>query len=215
MNAMMQDKDIDENDVFCLEPVMRAAISNKGNSDNEFDKKIENDDTLEANQISLADENKLLNSLLSTPTASTVVDEKMIIRTEVVDTQLNVKKILYRSDEQKDHNTLPPNNQTIVEAEPHNDDDERRLVIDVSDDERGTSRHIRRTKEKSMPLLDPSMTTSNNNNKQPAPISSLILPTRLSARHNNSVQSKCNEDKYIKFQICNCFTRIDREVTLS
>lgn len=79
----------------------------------------------------------LLKSLLSTSTASSVaVAEKMITTTEVTDEKLNLKKILYQPDKEK-KDDKEQNGQLNI-SDPTNDDDDR-LIIDISDEERGTN----------------------------------------------------------------------------
>lgn len=83
----------------------------------------------------------LLKSLLSTSTASLVpVVEKMITTTEVTDEKLNLKKILYQPDKEKDdqkESEISAQNglQTNTNEMPA-DEDDRRLVIDISDEEK-------------------------------------------------------------------------------
>lgn len=100
----------------------------------------------------------LLKSLLSASTASTVpLDEKMITTTEVTDEKLNLKKILYQPDknkkDEKESEALTLNGlQTSSGSEVQNDDDDRRLVIDISDEEKDVSGNSK-TNGKSMPAL--------------------------------------------------------------
>lgn len=83
----------------------------------------------------------LLKSLLSTSTASLVpVVEKMITTTEVTDEKLNLKKILYQPDKEKDDQkeseiSAQHGLQTNTNDMPA-DEDDRRLVIDISDEEK-------------------------------------------------------------------------------
>lgn len=97
----------------------------------------------------------LLKSLLSTASSVPVAD-KMITTTEVTDETLNLKKILYQPDkEKKDDKELESptlnSNQANTNDTQH-DDDDRRLVIDISDEERdGSTDH--KTSAKSMPTL--------------------------------------------------------------
>lgn len=110
----------------------------------------------------------LLKSLLSTSTASSVpLTEKMITTTEVTDEKLNLKKILYQPDKEKKEEkeqlspTLNGNGHPINTSDTQNDDDDRRLVIDISDEEKdGTSE--KKTNGKSMPSLNVSPEDLNN-----------------------------------------------------
>lgn len=106
-----------------------------------------------------------LKSLLSASTASIVpVAEKMITTTEVTDEKLNLKKILYQPDKEKKDSSSQLNSTNDTQV----DDDDRRLVIDISDEEKdgGNERAIN---GKSMPPLDdvrrssraPSLETTN------------------------------------------------------
>lgn len=110
----------------------------------------------------------LLKSLLSTSTASAVLEaEKMITTTEVTDEKLNLKKILYQPDnkrkEEKELESPTLNGQNIHTIDTHNDDDDRRLVIDISDDEKdGTDRL--KMNGKSMPSLNNMSNEDDNNN---------------------------------------------------
>jgi hypothetical protein len=89
----------------------------------------------------------LLKSLLSTSTASIVpVVEKMITTTEVTDETLNLKKILYQPDEEEDEQKEPEESVHQVNTnEAPADEDDRRLIIDISDEEKdgtGERKHI-------------------------------------------------------------------------
>lgn len=114
----------------------------------------------------------LLKSLLSTAAPTVPVVDKMITTTEVTDETLNLKKILYQPDkEKKEDKELESSTQNGHQANTNDtqqDDDDRRLVIDISDEERVVADH--RTGEKSMPTL----TSMEDGNKR-----MMIRPTTL------------------------------------
>lgn len=116
---------------------------------------IESDDK----ETSTADDDHLkgtalLKSLLSTAPLVAVAD-KMITTTEVTDETLNLKKILYQHDKEKadDKELESPtlNGHQANTSDTQHDDDDRRLVIDISDEERDGTDH--RMVAKSMPTL--------------------------------------------------------------
>lgn len=85
----------------------------------------------------------LLKSLLSTSTAAV---DKMITTTEVTDETLNLKKILYQPDEEEYKLEEPEESvQQINTSDTPADEDDRRLIIDISDEEKdgtGERKHI-------------------------------------------------------------------------
>jgi len=104
------------------------------------------------------EESTLLKSLLSNPVASTLIEQqKMITTTEVNDTQLNLKKILYQRDREreKDKDCEVSQHTATTAGTAHNEDpdDDRRLVIDISDEEATDNKYEKKSKLKSMPLL--------------------------------------------------------------
>lgn len=136
----------------------------------------------------------LLKSLLSASTASaTSVVEKMITTTEVTDETLNLKKILYQPDkEKKDDKELESQGQNGQQANTSDvpvDDDDRRLVIDISDEEKDG---VNDNRLKSMPSLNASMNDENAHTRQAMRPSSLDITTsastRPSVRQNFQVQ---------------------------
>lgn len=124
--------------------------------------KSENEDAVDGARPKVT---AFLKSLLSASTASILpVAEKMITTTEVTDEKLNLKKILYQPDKEKKDSLSLQNSTNDTQV----DDDDRRLVIDISDEEKdgGNERAIN---GKSMPPLDdvrrssraPSLETTN------------------------------------------------------
>lgn len=135
----------------------------------------------------------LLKSLLSTSIASSmpVLDAKMITTTEVTDETLNLRKILYQPDrEKKDDKELesPTQNAQQVNTTDTRDDDDRRLVIDISDEEKD----MHDPKAKSMPVLTASIEGDNKISKRmtrPSTIdTTLFVPIRPITRHLMRVQ---------------------------
>lgn len=127
----------------------------------------------------------LLKSLLSTSTAASAssVVEKMITTTEVTDETLNLKKILYQPDkEKKDDKELEAHGQNGQQANTSDtqlDDDDRRLIIDISDEEKdGAIDH----RAKSMPLLSAPMEDENTSSRKTLRSSSHDMSTFASAR---------------------------------
>lgn len=139
----------------------------------------------------------LLKSLLSTSTASLVpVVEKMITTTEVTDETLNLKKILYQPDkekgEEKESETPAQNGQQISISELPIDEDDRRLVIDISDEEKdGTSDE--KNNEKLIPSLNISREDENRSLRRmmrPTTLDTSQFPIRTMTRNTGRVQSK-------------------------
>lgn len=135
----------------------------------------------------------LLKSLLSTSIASSVavVDAKMITTTEVTDETLNLKKILYQPDREKkdDKEHESPTQNAQVNTSDNRDDDDRRLIIDISDEEKDPSKD---PKGKSMPVLTASIEGDNTNGKKATRPTSLdttqLIPVRPITRHQIRVQ---------------------------
>lgn len=139
----------------------------------------------------------LLKSLLSTSTASLVpLVEKMITTTEVTDEKLNLKKILYQPDkekaEEKEAEVPVQNGQQVHTNEPPIDEDDRRLVIDISDEEKdGTSEEV--NNGKSMPSLNISREDENRSLKRtmrPTTLETAPFPLRPMTRHLVRIQSE-------------------------
>lgn len=132
-----------------------AIIKNEDEIIKDENIKDEEDSTSSADEAQLK-ETEFLKSLLSASTVSSLpVVEKMITTTEVTDEKLNLKKILYQRDTEKkeDEKELTPNDQPINTNDTQVDDDDRRLVIDISDEEKdGTVE--RAVNGKSMPTLN-------------------------------------------------------------
>ncbi|CRK88203.1 CLUMA_CG001984, isoform A [Clunio marinus] len=138
----------------------------------------------------------LLKSLLSTPTVTLPVNEKMITTTEVNDETLSLKKILYQLDKdaKDNHQTeigIANEQMTASQNETQNDDDDSRLIIDISDEEKGSGTETK-TKGKSMPSLKTSNTTEKKYKKKflrPVPLEPFVpikpLPKHLTKTHQN------------------------------
>lgn len=128
---------------------------------------------------------ELLKSLLTNSTASAApVEEKMITTTEVTDETLNLRKILYQPDkEKKDDKELesPTHNGQPTNASDMQNDDDDRLVIDISDEEKGENK----TSFKIMPSI---CNGSTSMDAKPARNSSLdtktFVSTKPSLRHH-------------------------------
>lgn len=124
----------------------------------------------------------LLKSLLSASTAlSELVDEKMITTTEVTDEKLKLKKILYQSDQdEKDEDSTTPNGHSLNVSDGQIDDDDRRLVIDISDDEKD----VQKSNGKSMPSLYASVEDENHRKAlRPSTLDTSFVPARPHMRH--------------------------------
>lgn len=126
----------------------------------------------------------LLKSLLSTAAPTVPVVDKMITTTEVTDETLNLKKILYQPDkekkEDKELESPTQNGHQANTSDPQHDDDDRRLVIDISDEERVGADH--KSREKSMPTL----TSMEDGIKRIRPTTldmALFAPMRPPTRH--------------------------------
>lgn len=130
----------------------------------------------------------LLKSLLSASTATTLtVVDKMITTTEVTDEKLNLKKILYQTDKDKKEtsaNSLPSNG-----SDPQIDDDDRRLVIDISDDEKDGIKE-KTVNGKSMPLLNVTFEDRNKAMRSFSVGSTENIHLRLSRHFMRSQSSK-------------------------
>ena len=136
----------------------------------------------------------LLKSLLSTSTASSmpVVDTKMITTTEVTDETLNLKKILYQPDREKKDDKepeMPTQNPQQANTSDTRDDDDRRLVIDISDEEKDVSSN---QIVKSMPVLTaPPECDYNVARRMPRPATldtTAFVPIRPLTRHLIRIQ---------------------------
>lgn len=162
--------------------------------------KYEDKETLTVDNVGLRG-TALLKSLLSTSTASSAPpgEVKMITTTEVTDETSNLRKILYQPEkEKKDDKELDPPtlHAQLTNANDARDDDDRRLVIDISDEEKETK------KSKSMPVLN----TSTNedviiNGKKIARPSTLetklLSPIRPVTRHQLRVQESKWENLFV------------------
>jgi hypothetical protein len=137
----------------------------------------------------------LLKSLLSTSTASLVpVVEKMITTTEVTDEKLNLKKILYQPDKEKNDvketEISAQNGQQTSANDAPADEDDRRLVIDISDEEKDSN--DRKNIEKSIKLQN---MLGENENKisrrvRPTNLETGSLHVRQASRHQFRSQSE-------------------------
>jgi hypothetical protein len=119
-----------------------SSTPSKLDSEGERDSEKEKDDVAMSTpeEVKLKGE-ALLKSLLTKSIAPTdPVVEKMITTTEVTDETLNLKKILYQPDREKkddkeqDSPTLNGHPANTIDSQI--DDDDRRLVIDISDEEK-------------------------------------------------------------------------------
>lgn len=150
------------------------------------DENIKDEDSTSADEASLKGTD-FLKSLLSASTVSTLpVVEKMITTTEVTDEKLNLKKILYQPDtEKKNEKEQMPNDQPINTSDTQVDDDDRRLVIDISDEEKdGTVEKA--VNGKSMPTLN----AASEDVRKTVRSSAANVPMRLSRQLQRSQHSK-------------------------
>lgn len=160
---------------------------------------IEKDDKDDKETSTMSDDaslkgTALLKSLLSTSTASSlpILDTKMITTTEVTDETLNLKKILYQPDREKKNDKeleSPTQNGQQANTSDTRDDDDRRLVIDISDEEKESSND---PKAKSIPVLNKSAEGDNKIGKKIVRPSTsdttLFVPIRPITRHLMRVQ---------------------------
>jgi hypothetical protein len=107
----------------------------------------------------------LLKSLLSAASIAPpppAQPDKMITTTEVTDEKLNLKKILYQPDKEGKDDKTANGTALNISSDTPNDDDDRRLIIDISDEEKDAT-----TEPKSMPSLGASVEDARRTSSRP------------------------------------------------
>lgn len=130
------------------------------------EKKSNHDDLLKTLLLSSPYSSTALSAITS---STTIAPSESMITKEVNDTQLNLKKIIYEPDKEKEQEQFASNGVSNGGAA----DDDDRLVIDISDDEKEARKKRKHLKPKSMPLLMDSIIEMNGHRSKSRKLSNL------------------------------------------
>jgi hypothetical protein len=138
----------------------------------------------------------LLKSLLSAASIAPPVPDKMITTTEVTDEKLNLKKILYQPDKEGKEDKTANGTALNTSSDTPNDDDDRRLIIDISDEEKDAT-----SGPKSMPSLCTSAEDENSNMRKTTRPNTLETRSFATPRHyfRGAQQSKLKFSPSLRF----------------